>query len=56
MHHSRVSLLELMLAGMGAMDVIDCLCAKGIITNDASLDTDSFPNKKIILFMNHEIA
>ncbi|MCP4458597.1 MAG: hypothetical protein GY816_11330, partial [Cytophagales bacterium] len=42
-------LLELMLAGRAAMDVIDCLCAEGIIKNDASLNTDSFPKKKIIL-------
>ena len=42
-------LLELMLAGRAAMDVIDFLCAEGIINDDASLDSDPFPKEKIIL-------
>lgn len=42
-------LLELMLAGRAAMDVIDYLCAEGIINDDTSLDSDPFPRKKIIL-------
>ena len=42
-------LLELMLAGRAAMDIIDYLCAEGIINDDASLDSDPFPRKKIIL-------
>ncbi|MCP4367339.1 MAG: cobalamin-binding protein [Deltaproteobacteria bacterium] len=41
-------LLELMLAGRAAMDVIDYLCTKGINDN-ASLDSDPFPKEKIIL-------
>ena len=42
-------LLELMLAGRAAMDIIDYLCAEGLINDDASLDSDPFPRKKIIL-------
>ena len=42
-------LLELMLAGRAAMDVIDHLCAEGIINDDASRDYSPFSRKKIIL-------
>jgi len=42
-------LLDLMLAGRAAIDVIDYLCAEGIIKKDVSFDTDPFPKKKIIL-------
>ena len=42
-------LLELMLAGRAAMDVIDYLCTEGLINDDASLDSDPFPREKIIL-------
>jgi len=42
-------LLELMLAGRAAMDVVDYLCAEGIINDDTLLDTDLYPRKKIIL-------
>jgi methylmalonyl-CoA mutase cobalamin-binding domain/chain len=41
-------LLELMLAGRAAMDVIDHLYAEGI-ANDNLFDTDLYPRKKIIL-------
>ncbi len=43
------SLLELMLAGRAAMDVIDYLCTEGIINNDKLLDSDPLPREKIIL-------
>ena len=42
-------LLELMLAGRAAMDVIDCLYAEGTATDDILFDTDIYPGKKIIL-------
>ncbi len=42
-------LLELMLAGRAAMDVIDHLCAEGIINDGASLDSNPFSRQKIIL-------
>jgi len=42
-------LLELMLAGRAAMDVIDCLYAEGTATDDILFDTDLYPGKKIIL-------
>jgi methylmalonyl-CoA mutase cobalamin-binding domain/chain len=42
-------LLELMLAGRAAMDVIDFLFAEGITTDATLLDTDLYPRKKIIL-------
>jgi len=42
-------LLELMLAGRAAMDVIDHLCAEGIINDDASRDYSPLSRKKIIL-------
>jgi len=42
-------LLELMLAGRAAMDVIDHLCAEGIINDDASRDYRPLSRKKIIL-------
>jgi len=42
-------LLELMLAGRAAMDVIDCLCTEGIKKNDASLGSYPYSGKKIIL-------
>ncbi len=42
-------LLELMLAGRAAMDVVDYLCAEGITKDKIFLDTDLYPRKKIIL-------
>jgi len=42
-------LLELMLAGRAAMDVIDQLYAEGIAKDDNLFDTDLYPRKKIIL-------
>jgi len=42
-------LLELMLAGRAAMDVIDHLCAEGIINEDASRGYSPLSRKKIIL-------
>ena len=42
-------LLELMLAGRAAMDVIDRLYAEGTATDDILFDTDLYPGKKIIL-------
>lgn len=42
-------LLELMLAGRAAMDVIDYLCTEGIINDDALLNTDLYSRAKIIL-------
>ena len=42
-------LLELMLAGRAAMDVIDHLCAEGTLNDGASLDSNPFSRKKIIL-------
>jgi len=42
-------LLELMLAGRAAMDVIDYLFAEGIINDDTLLDSNPLPEKKIIL-------
>jgi dimethylamine corrinoid protein len=42
-------LLELMLAGRAAMDVIDCLYAEGTATDDLFFDKDLYPGKKIIL-------
>ena len=42
-------LLELMLAGRAAMDVIDHLYAEGIAKNDNLFDTGLYPRKKIIL-------
>ncbi len=42
-------LLELMLAGRAAMDVIDYLCTEGIINDDALLDTDLNSRAKIVL-------
>ena len=42
-------LLELMLAGRAAMDVIDYLCTEGIINDDALLNTDLYSREKIIL-------
>ena len=42
-------LLELMLSGRAAMDVIDYLCTEGIINDNASLDSDLLPKEKIIL-------
>lgn len=42
-------LLELMLAGRAAMDVIDCLYAEGTAKDDLLFDTDPYPRKKIIL-------
>jgi len=42
-------LLELMLAGRAAMDVIDYLYAEGITRDDNLINTDLYPMKKIIL-------
>lgn len=42
-------LLELMLAGRAAMDVIDCLYAEKITTEALLFDTDLYPSKKVIL-------
>ena len=42
-------LLELMLAGRAAMDVIDHLYAEGIAKDNNLFDTDRYPRKKIIL-------
>jgi methanogenic corrinoid protein MtbC1 len=42
-------LLELMLAGRAAMDVIDYLCTEGIIKDDTLLSTDLNSREKIIL-------
>jgi dimethylamine corrinoid protein len=42
-------LLELMLAGRAAMDVIDCLYADGTVTDDILFNKDLYPGKKIIL-------
>ena len=42
-------LLELMLAGRAAMDVIDHLYAEGIAKDDNLFDTDRYPRKKIVL-------
>ena len=42
-------LLELMLAGRAAMDVIDCLYAEGTSKNDILFDPDLYSGKKIIL-------
>ncbi len=42
-------LLELMLAGRAAMDVIDHLCAEGTLNDGASLDSNPFSRQKIIL-------
>ena len=42
-------LLELMLAGRAAMDVIDCLYAEGAATDDILFNNDLYPSKKIIL-------
>ena len=42
-------LLELMLAGRAAMDVIDYLYAEGTATDDILFDNDLYPGKKIIL-------
>ncbi len=42
-------LLELMLAGRAAMDVIDYLYAEGITKDDTLNNTDLYPRKKIIL-------
>ena len=42
-------LLELMLAGRAAMDVIDCLYADGTATDDILFNKDLYPGKKIIL-------
>jgi len=42
-------LLELMLAGRAAMDVIDCLYAEGTAKEDILFDPDLYPGKKIIL-------
>ncbi|RLC03207.1 MAG: hypothetical protein DRH90_11910, partial [Deltaproteobacteria bacterium] len=42
-------LLELMLAGRAAMDVIDHLCAEGTLNGGASLDSNPFSRQKIIL-------
>ncbi len=42
-------LLELMLAGRAAMDVIDCLYAEGPATDDILFNNDRYPGKKIIL-------
>ena len=42
-------LLELMLAGRAAMDVIDYLCTEGIINGNALLNTDLYSRAKIIL-------
>ena len=42
-------LLELMLAGRAAMDVIDYLCTEGIINDDTLFDTDVYSREKIIL-------
>jgi len=42
-------LLELMLAGRAAMDVIDYFCTEGIINDETLLDTDLYSRAKIIL-------
>jgi len=42
-------LLELMLAGRAAMDVIDCLYDKGATKDDILFNPDQYPGKKIIL-------
>ncbi len=42
-------LLELMLAGRAAMDVIDCLYGKGATKDDILFNPDQYPGKKIIL-------
>jgi len=42
-------LLELMLAGRAAMDVIDYLCTEGIINDDTLLNTVPYSREKIIL-------
>jgi methanogenic corrinoid protein MtbC1 len=42
-------LLELMLAGRAAMDVIDYLCTEGIINDDTLLNTVPYSRAKIIL-------
>jgi methylmalonyl-CoA mutase cobalamin-binding domain/chain len=42
-------LLELMLAGRAAMDVIDYLCAEGVVDDDTLHDMDSASKKTIIL-------
>ncbi|MBW1963137.1 MAG: cobalamin-dependent protein [Deltaproteobacteria bacterium] len=42
-------LLELMLAGRAGMDVIDYLCAEGIINDGTSLDNELYSGQKIIL-------
>jgi dimethylamine corrinoid protein len=42
-------LLELMLAGRAAMDVIDYLCTEGIINDDTLLNTAPYSRAKIIL-------
>ncbi len=46
---SDFCLLELMLAGRAAMDVIDCLYAEGAATDDILFNNDQYPGKKIIL-------
>ncbi len=47
----KFCLLELMLAGRAAMDVIDHLCAEGKFSdaNDKSIDSNPLPRKNIIL-------
>ena len=42
-------LLELMLAGRAAMDVIDYLCAEGKISDGTLIGSDPLPGQKIIL-------
>jgi methylmalonyl-CoA mutase cobalamin-binding domain/chain len=42
-------LLELMLAGRAAMDVIDYLCTEGIINDNTLFDPDIYSREKIIL-------
>ena len=42
-------LLEMMLAGRAAMDVIDYLYAEGMARDDILFDIDLYPRKKIIL-------
>ena len=46
-HH--FCLLELMLAGRAAMDVIDYLYAEGITKDDTLNNNDLYPKKRIIL-------
>ncbi len=45
----KFCLLELMLAGRAAMDVIDHLCAEGKLSDDTSIDVSPLPKQKIIL-------